>query len=101
MSVQRVQLAFRLAVGVTLTCLPLAESLTPLKLMGTCAGLTSFLVIEETYGKLLRGEALAKPNAAEEDAAVAHRLQRDDVVEVDTSRDGYGNPDAPEVNKDK
>ena len=38
-----------------MACLPLSK-LTPLEMMGTCAGLTTFLVIEETYGKLHRGK---------------------------------------------
>jgi hypothetical protein len=84
-----------------MTCLPLAESLNPLAMLGICAGLTSFLVIEECYGKLLRGEALSKPNAAEEDIAAAHRLETDEIVEVDTSRDGYGSTRDVEENKRK
>jgi hypothetical protein len=40
-------------------------------MLGTCAGLTTFLVIEETYGKLARGEPIAKPNASEVDTAAA------------------------------
>lgn len=98
---RRVQLAFRLAVGVILACLPLAESLTPLEMLGTCAGLTAFLVVEEVYGKLLRGEAITKPDAAQEDVAVAHRLREEEIVEVDTDRDGYGNPNKTEENKGK
>jgi hypothetical protein len=47
-------LGSRLAVGIMMACLPLAMTLTPLKLMGTCTALTSFLVIEETYGKICR-----------------------------------------------
>lgn len=39
-----------------MTCLPLATSLSPLELLGTTAGLTTFLVVEETFGKLHRGE---------------------------------------------
>jgi hypothetical protein len=42
----------RLAVGATMICLPLAKNLSSLDMMGICAGLTSILVIEETYGKL-------------------------------------------------
>jgi hypothetical protein len=98
---QRVQLAFRVAVGIVMACLPLAESLSPLRMLGTCAGLTSFLVVEECYGKLLRAETLSKPNAREEDVAVAHRLENDDIVEVDPSRDGYGSPDDVEGDKRK
>ena len=51
---QRIMLGWRVAIGITMACLPLAKALTPLKLMGTCTALTSFLVIEETYGKLCR-----------------------------------------------
>lgn len=50
-------------------------------MLGTCAGLTTFLVIEETYGKLARGEPIAKMSAAEENAAAALRaaeLQREE-----------------------
>lgn len=36
-------------------------------MLGASAGLTGFLVVEETYGKLHRGEPLAKPNGEEED----------------------------------
>jgi hypothetical protein len=35
--------------------LPLAKSLSPTSLLGTAAGLTSFVVIEETIGRLQRG----------------------------------------------
>lgn len=51
---QEVQLGVRTAVGIIMTCLPLATSLNPLEFMITCAGLTVFLVIEETIGKLHR-----------------------------------------------
>jgi hypothetical protein len=51
-------------------------------MLGNSAGLTSFLVIEETYGKLRRGEPLAKPNAAEQDAIDA----RAHVAEADVER---------------
>ncbi|CAE6481996.1 unnamed protein product [Rhizoctonia solani] len=60
------QLGFRIAVGAIMICLPLSD-MSPLHMLGTSAGLTSFLVVEETYGKLHRGEPLAKPNAAEQD----------------------------------
>lgn len=36
-------------------------------MLANSAGLTTFLVIEETYGKLHRGEPLAKPSATEKD----------------------------------
>ncbi|CCA67754.1 hypothetical protein PIIN_01578 [Serendipita indica DSM 11827] len=52
---RHVQLGFRLAVGIIMCCLPLSK-LSPLELMGSCAGLTTFLVVEETYGKLHRGK---------------------------------------------
>ncbi|KAG8841408.1 hypothetical protein FRC20_005053, partial [Serendipita sp. 405] len=55
-----IQLGFRLIAGVVMTCLPLAKHLKSLHLMGICAGVTSFLVIEETYGKICRGEPIAK-----------------------------------------
>ncbi|CUA75353.1 hypothetical protein RSOLAG22IIIB_05858 [Rhizoctonia solani] len=60
------QLGFRIAVGAIMICLPLSD-MSPLHMLGTSAGLTSFLVVEETYGKLRRGEPLAKPNAGEQD----------------------------------
>ncbi|PVG04111.1 hypothetical protein CPB86DRAFT_778353 [Serendipita vermifera] len=50
--VSQVQLGMRMAVGITMVCLPLAKNLNSLDMMGVCAGLTSLLVIEETYGKL-------------------------------------------------
>ncbi|QRV83039.1 low temperature requirement protein LtrA [Ceratobasidium sp. AG-Ba] len=76
------QLAFRIAVGAIIICLPLAKTLTPLKVLGISAGLTSFLVIEETYGKLRRGEPLAKPSGAEQDAIDAS-LQREHAEEAE------------------
>lgn len=74
------QLGFRVAVGIVLACLPLAD-LNPLHMMGTAAGLTSFLVVEETFGKLRRGEPIAKLNASEEEAAAAHRAKTEDLIE--------------------
>lgn len=62
------QLMFRVAVGIIIICLPLAHNLSPMNMLGTSAGLTGFLVVEETYGKLHRGEPLAKPSGAEQDA---------------------------------
>ncbi|KAG8748183.1 hypothetical protein FRC12_013902 [Ceratobasidium sp. 428] len=67
------QIAFRVAVGVIIICLPLAKSLSPLNMLGASAGLTGFLVVEETYGKLRRGEPIAKPSGAEQDAIDAAR----------------------------
>lgn len=74
--IQQIQLWLRVAVGIIFCCLPLSSTLanSPLKMLGTCAGLTSFLVIEETYGKLARGEPIAKLNASEADAAAALAL---------------------------
>ncbi|KAH7320370.1 hypothetical protein B0J17DRAFT_298607 [Rhizoctonia solani] len=79
------QLGFRVAVGAILICLPLSD-LSPLHLLGTSAGLTSFLVVEETYGKLRRGEPLAKPSAAEQDAIDARELseERPDATRIDS-----------------
>jgi hypothetical protein len=51
---QKIMLGSRIAIGITMACLPLAVALNPLKLMATCTALTSFLVIEETYGKMCR-----------------------------------------------
>jgi hypothetical protein len=76
-----VQLILRILVGIAATCIPLARGLSPLELMGIGAGLTSFLVIEETYGKLLRGEPLAKPSASEKAAAEANTERTDDMIE--------------------
>ncbi|KAF8748993.1 Bacterial low temperature requirement A protein (LtrA) [Rhizoctonia solani] len=53
-----------------------------------CAGLTSFLVVEETYGKLRRGEPLAKPSAAEQDVIDAreHSVEdRPDATRIDSN----------------
>lgn len=78
---RRTQLGSRLAAAVIFACLPLSN-LAPLELLGVAAGVTSFLVICETYGKLHRGEPLAKMNASEEAAAEAARNQHtDDVME--------------------
>ncbi|KAG8711188.1 hypothetical protein FRC11_003430 [Ceratobasidium sp. 423] len=81
------QLGFRIAVGAIMICLPLSD-LSPLNLLGTSAGLTSFLVVEETYGKLRRGEPLAKPNAAEQDVIDAreHAAEdRPDATRIDSN----------------
>ncbi|KAG9106737.1 hypothetical protein FRC07_008752, partial [Ceratobasidium sp. 392] len=90
------QLAFRIAVGAIIICLPLAKSLSPLNMLGTSAGLTGFLVVEETYGKLRRGEPIAKPSGAEQDvidAARAHakvegehatRIESNGAISVDS-----------------
>ncbi|CAG8716554.1 2115_t:CDS:2, partial [Acaulospora colombiana] len=79
-SLQRVQLIVRILVGVALTCIPLAHNLSPLKLMGIGAGLTSLLVMEETYGKLWRGEPISKPSASEKAAAEAD-AKNDEIIE--------------------
>ena len=69
-------------------------------MLANSAGLTTFLVIEETYGKLRRGEPLAKPTAAEQDMmdARAHaaevdvaRISSSDTMSVDSVR--LGAPD--------
>lgn len=44
------RLAFRLAVAVTILCLPLAESLDSLRLISTSAGLVIFVLVVEIYG---------------------------------------------------
>ncbi|CAG7847789.1 SubName: Full=Uncharacterized protein {ECO:0000313/EMBL:CCA71182.1} [Serendipita indica DSM 11827] len=77
---RRVQLGMRTAVGIIMICLPLADhhTLTPLKLAGICAALSSFLVIEETYGKLCRGEPISKPSASEE---AAQKNQNEEFME--------------------
>ncbi|KAG8858347.1 hypothetical protein FRB91_009932 [Serendipita sp. 411] len=77
------QLGLRCAVGVVMICLPLSK-LNPLEMMGTCAGLTSFLVVEETFGKLHRGEPISKPNASEQDL----HAQRNDEITETTSKVG-------------
>ncbi|KAG8718215.1 hypothetical protein FRC08_005709 [Ceratobasidium sp. 394] len=71
------QLAFRVAVGISIICLPLAKNRSPLNVLGTSAGLTSSLVIEETYGKLRRGEPLAKPSGTKQDVidVMAHAAE--------------------------
>lgn len=55
-------------------------------MLGTSAGLTGFLVIEETYGKLRRGEPLAKPSGVEQDAIDAreHSQGEDKATRVDS-----------------
>ncbi|KAF8748588.1 Bacterial low temperature requirement A protein (LtrA) [Rhizoctonia solani] len=81
------QLGFRVAVGIVMILLPLSD-LSPLNLLGTSAGLTSFLVVEETYGKLRRGEPLAKPSAAEQDVIDAreHSVEdRPDATRIDSN----------------
>ncbi|CCO36216.1 hypothetical protein RSOLAG1IB_08478 [Rhizoctonia solani AG-1 IB] len=81
------QLGFRVAVGIVMILLPLSD-LSPLNLLGTSAGLTSFLVVEETYGKLRRGEPLAKPSAAEQDVIDAREHSTDgrpDAMRVDSN----------------
>jgi hypothetical protein len=83
---QEVQLGFRIAAGITLTCLPLSN-LSPLGLLGVAAGITAFLVITETYGKLQRGEPLSKPTAAEQDAADAQNQHTDEMLERQDSDD--------------
>ncbi|KAG8738892.1 hypothetical protein FRC10_006409 [Ceratobasidium sp. 414] len=80
------QLAFRIAVGVIIICLPLAKNLSPLNMLGTSAGLTSFLVIEETYGKLRRGEPIAKPSGTEQDMidARAHAAEGEQATRIES-----------------
>ncbi|KAG9075097.1 hypothetical protein FRC06_010268 [Ceratobasidium sp. 370] len=80
------QLAFRIAVGVIIICLPLAKNLSPLNVLGTSAGLTSFLVVEETYGKLRRGEPIAKPSGAEQDVidARAHAAEGEQATRIES-----------------
>ncbi|CAE6458086.1 hypothetical protein ACGC1H_006833 [Rhizoctonia solani] len=81
------QLGFRVAIGIIMICLPLSD-LSPLNLMGTSAGLTSFLVVEETYGKLRRGEPLAKLNATEQDVIDAREHsseERPDATRVNSN----------------
>ncbi|KAG9088493.1 hypothetical protein FS749_002127 [Ceratobasidium sp. UAMH 11750] len=80
------QLAFRVAVGIIIICLPLAKTLSPLNVLGTSAGLTSILVIEETYGKLRRGEPLAKPSGAEQDVidAMAHATEGEQATRIES-----------------
>ncbi|KAG8829742.1 hypothetical protein FRC17_006134 [Serendipita sp. 399] len=73
------QLLCRGSIGVIMICLPLSN-LNPLEMMGTCAGLTGFLVVEETYGKLHRGEPIAKPSASEQDAADLQAQQTDEAI---------------------
>ncbi|CAG8693215.1 2875_t:CDS:2, partial [Acaulospora colombiana] len=77
---RRVQLIVRILVGVAFTCIPLAHNLSPLELMGIGAGLTSLLVMEETYGKLWRGEPISKPSASEKAAAEAD-AKNDEIIE--------------------
>ncbi|KAF8598975.1 hypothetical protein BDV93DRAFT_526376 [Ceratobasidium sp. AG-I] len=76
------QLGWRIAVGVIIFCLPLTSDVTALFMLANSAGLTTFLVVEETYGKLRRGEPLAKPSAAEQDMMDA----RAHAAEVDITR---------------
>lgn len=71
--------------GIIIICLPLAHDLSPAHLLGICAGLTGFLVLEETYGKLHRGEALAKPNGTEQDVIDAREGKDTGSTEGDTS----------------
>lgn len=70
-------------------------------MLANAAGLTTFLVIEETYGKLRRGEPLAKPNAAEQDVMDARARAADlDVTRIDsfeTMSMDSGNLGVPEV----
>ncbi|KAF8594592.1 hypothetical protein BDV93DRAFT_549179 [Ceratobasidium sp. AG-I] len=80
------QLLFRVAVGIIIICLPLAHDLSPLNMLGISAGLTAFLVIEETYGKLHRGEPLAKMSGAEKDAMDARSRSEDgEPMRVDSN----------------
>ncbi|PVG04558.1 hypothetical protein CPB86DRAFT_777843 [Serendipita vermifera] len=88
---RRVQLIVRVLVGVALTCIPLAHNLLPLELMGIGAGLTSFLVIEETYGKLWRGEPLAKLSASEKAAAEVDARRNDEMIESPVEEKSPGN----------
>ncbi|KAG8708270.1 hypothetical protein FRC08_018982 [Ceratobasidium sp. 394] len=83
---QITQLAFRVAVGIIIICLPLAKNLSLLNVLGTSAGLTSFLVIEETYGKLRRGEPLAKPSGTEQDVidAMAHAAEGEQATRIES-----------------
>jgi len=78
-----------MAAAVILACLPLSN-LPPSQLLGVAAGITSFLVISETFGKLHRGEPLSKLSAGEQDAANARQLRIDAMIEArnaDTSPD--------------
>jgi len=83
---REVQLGFRIAAGIALTCLPLSN-LGSLQLLGVAAGITAFLVITETYGKLQRGEPLSKATAAEQDAADAQNGRTDEMLERQDSED--------------
>jgi hypothetical protein len=86
---QEAQLGFRIAAGIVLACLPLSN-LSPLGLLGVAAGITAFLVITETYGKLQRGEPLSKPSAAEQDAVDAQNEHTDEILEredLDSTRE--------------
>lgn len=84
--IQEVQLGFRVAASIAFACLPLSN-LNSLGLLGVAAGITAFLVITETYGKLHRGEPLSKLSAAEQDAADAQRERTDDILERQESED--------------
>ncbi|CUA75340.1 hypothetical protein RSOLAG22IIIB_05843 [Rhizoctonia solani] len=75
------QLGLRVAIGIILICLPLSD-LSPAKLLGTSAGLTSFLVIEEIYGNLRRGEPLAKLHATEQEVIDARELLTDERTDT-------------------
>ncbi|KAG9126869.1 hypothetical protein FRC07_001617 [Ceratobasidium sp. 392] len=46
------QLGFRVAVGVIIFCLPVFTDVTALFMLGNSAGLTTLLVVEETFGKI-------------------------------------------------
>jgi hypothetical protein len=58
-----------------------------LELLGVTAGITGFLVVIETYGKLQRGEPLSKLSAAEQDAADAQNERTDEMLEKQNSDD--------------
>ncbi|KAG9121449.1 hypothetical protein FRC07_002592 [Ceratobasidium sp. 392] len=61
------QLGFRVTVGVVIFRLPIFTDVTVLFMLSNSAGLTTLLVVTETFGKIRRGEPLAKPNAMEHD----------------------------------
>lgn len=72
--------ATRAAVGVVFCCLPLvkADVLSATSFLGIAAGLTTLVVVEETYGKLHNAAAAD----AESDSDAGTVIERGDIVEV-------------------
>lgn len=88
-------LGFRIAVGIIMACLPLAKSLTSLKLMGTCTALTSFLVIEEVYGRLCRQAYAARENQEEEEE------RQDEILESPQEEYAFERSEGEPIRKEK